>query len=656
MNKKYFLLITALLVLMGGAKAARINTNAGIVAKQLYQIRASEQSRGALNASNKTNDGVEAEGYLSACGSSINDKGYREYTGVSINTAKEYQQFAFIQVGSNYYLYNRGAKKLCYVDGNYIRFGTTVQTVTLTAVTYTGRTDCALIQFGTSNKFLTFSNNDAGKFAIYAQSGIQATTNDGGCALQINSIDGVTLTEAELLYAQNLIDERCYTAMTDASAALVVSQGNKVGYPTASQCNTLSAALTTFQNLFDNSTATNADLTTLNNAINTFKTTTDINYPEDGKAYKIIAVHPNGMRQPLYYNESAVSGKLESNITDIYDAYWICHKTSNTENKYLFANHNGFYLNWFCGDADKGVNRTGVSTTYNADYNVWTLARATTTKSGGTISNNTTNATFFGCFELNAKGTGSNYYYLITRYNNSGTASFHAGGANDKYYDNSNNNTFIYQLVEVEYYNKLKFQTPVTFDDNDYASIFLPYAATVPAGATAYKGALTNDKSRLTLTPIEGTTIPKNTAVVLVAPSTSHLGTVYVAPATEAGTAVSGNSLKGTVDRNDHATNALLNTYVLNGGYGPIGFYKYTADYLPLGRAYFETANDVPGSNNATNAKGYLFDFGNGETTGISNATMGNEADNTYYDLSGRRIAAPKHGLYIRNGKKVYIK
>lgn len=655
MNKKYFLLITALLVLMGGAKAARINTNAGIVAKQLYQIRASEQSRGALNASNKTNDGVEADGYLSACGSSINDKGYREYTGVSINTAKEYQQFAFIQVGSNYYLYNRGAKKLCYVDGNYIRFGTTVQTVTLTAVTYTGRTDCALIQFGTSNKFLTFSNNDAGKFAIYAQSGIQATTNDGGCALQINSIDGARLSDAELLYAQNLIDERCYTAMTDASAALVVSQGNKVGYPTASQCNTLNTALTTFQNLFDNNTATNADLATLNAAINTFKSTTDINYPEDGKAYKIIAVHPNGKRQPLYYTGSKVGGTEESNITDIYDAYWICHKTSNTENKYLFANHNGFYLNWFCGDADKGVNRTGVSTTYNADNNVWTLARATTTKSGGTISNNTTNATFFGCFELNAKGTGSNYYYLITRYNNSGTATFHAGSPNDKYYMTDNNNTFIYQLEEVEYYNKLKFQTPATPDGNDYASIFLPYAATVPAGATAYKGTLNNDNSRLNLTAIQGTTIPKNTAVVLVAPSTSNLGTVYVAPATEAGRPVDGNSLKGTVEPLTTNTNFSY-TYVLNGGYGPIGFYKYTAEYLPKGRAYFETVDPVPGSNNGTNAKGYLFDFGNGETTGISNATMGNEADNTYYDLSGRRIAAPKHGLYIRNGKKVYIK
>lgn len=210
-------------------------------------------------------------------------------------------------------------------------------------------------------------------------------------------------------------------------------------------------------------------------------------------------------------------------------------------------------------------------------------------------------------------------------------------------------------IEEVEYYNKLKFQTPLTADGNDYASIFLPYAATVPAGATAYYGTLINENSRLHLTPIEGTTIHKNTAVVLVAPTTSNLGTVYVAPATETGEEVNENSLKGTVE--PLTTNiGITYTYVLNGGYGPIGFYKYTASNLPLGRAYFETAVDVPSSNTGTNAKGYLFDFGNGETTGISNATMGNEAESTYYDLSGRRIAAPKHGLYIRNGKKVYIK
>ena len=265
-----------------------------------------------------------------------------------------------------------------------------------------------------------------------------------------------------------------------------------------------------------------------------------------------------------------------------------------------------------------------------------------------------TNEDLFGCVGLKGtRSTGDNPYFILK--NTAGGAVASSSAYVDKTTTNANYRTSAVMIEEVEYYNKLKFQTPATPDGNYYASIYLPYAATVPAGATAYKGALTNDKSRLTLTPIEGTTIPKETAVVLVAPSTSALGTVYVAPATEAGTTVTGNSLKGTVE--PLTTNiGMTYTYVLNGGYGPIGFYQYTASNLPKGRAYFEIANPVPGSNNGTNAKGYLFDFGNGETTGISNATMGNEAESTYYDLSGRRIAAPKHGLYIRNGKKVYIK
>ena len=142
------------------------------------------------------------------------------------------------------------------------------------------------------------------------------------------------------------------------------------------------------------------------------------------------------------------------------------------------------------------------------------------------------------------------------------------------------------------------------------------------------------------------------------APTESALGTVYVAPATErGGTETTNNKLTGTVNANDRARNPLLYTYVLNGGYGEIGFYKYTANNLPLGRAYFEVANDFPTSGTGAGVQGFLFDFEGSETTGINAATLseGNTAK-TYYDLSGRRIANPKNGLYICNGKKVYIK
>lgn len=49
------------------------------------------------------------------------------------------------------------------------------------------------------------------------------------------------------------------------------------------------------------------------------------------------------------------------------------------------------------------------------------------------------------------------------------------------------------------------------------------------------------------------------------------------------------------------------------------------------------------------------FEFG-GDTTGISQHLTPNTQQQTYYDLSGRRVAQPTKGLYILNGKKVLVK
>ena len=68
-------------------------------------------------------------------------------------------------------------------------------------------------------------------------------------------------------------------------------------------------------------------------------------------------------------------------------------------------------------------------------------------------------------------------------------------------------------------------------------------------------------------------------------------------------------------------------------------------------RAYFQLKG------NAVNAASFNLDLGEGETTGIS--SMNNSEcimHNEYFDLQGRRVAQPKKGLYIQNGKKLIIK
>ena len=623
MNKKYFLLITALLVLMGGARVSAQVTNASnLTNTKAYTIKSA--GRGYL--------------YYNPGGSTTTL--YSTYMATAAPDASNVNnQFAILRgpltTPNQYYLYSVGAQKFVKFsdtknqEGDIVRGMVFSETptndckITLTAKT-TGGTSGFVIKFANLSGWQVNVTN----YRDYNEAGIKVYNNndvDDGSVMVITEAVNYTVSD-EVMQKINDFD---FNVITTNCAT-------KVGYPTTS-----STAYTNFVSAYEGGTLATSHLTALYNS-------TEVNKPVDGHAYTFTFKHMDGKRTYLYWNGTKItSAILNSGSTLPASAIFVCHQVGN---KYMFVNpSSGNYLVWWGGSRDGAYeSNNGFTAAYASTKNLFEVNKIT---NGGNVQ--ATNEELFGCVGLKGtRSTGDNPYFILK--NTAGGAVASSSAYVDKTTTNANYRTSAVMIEEVEYYNKLKFQTPATPDGNDYASIYLPYAATVPAGATAYTGTLINENSKLHLTPIEGSTIHKNTAVVLVAPSTSALGTVYVAPATEAGEEVNGNSLKGKVETT--ARNTAISTYVLNGGYGPIGFYKYTANNLPLGRAYFETANDVPSPNNGTNAKGYLFDFGNGETTGISNATIGNEAENTYYDLSGRRIAAPKHGLYIRNGKKVYIK
>lgn len=82
-----------------------------------------------------------------------------------------------------------------------------------------------------------------------------------------------------------------------------------------------------------------------------------------------------------------------------------------------------------------------------------------------------------------------------------------------------------------------------------------------------------------------------------------------------------------------------------------------TSDAVRLGayRWYLE----INPSDENTTATFSFGRFGNGEnegTTGLENVKVEIVNDNVYYDLSGRRVENPAKGIYIQNGKKVYVK
>lgn len=176
--------------------------------------------------------------------------------------------------------------------------------------------------------------------------------------------------------------------------------------------------------------------------------------------------------------------------------------------------------------------------------------------------------------------------------------------------------------------------------DNTYASVYLPFAVSNVAGATAYTGALNAEKNAIDMTAT--TAVPANTGFVLV--GTADKATLTIGEAA----AIEGNALTGTNTGIAFAEATPKANYLVFGvNADKVGFYtpgNVTA--IPANKAYIN-ASAITGSAIALN-------FGN-TVTGINAATINNGENNApIYDLSGRRVWAPvKGGLYIQNGKKL---
>lgn len=104
------------------------------------------------------------------------------------------------------------------------------------------------------------------------------------------------------------------------------------------------------------------------------------------------------------------------------------------------------------------------------------------------------------------------------------------------------------------------------------------------------------------------------------------------------------NLLKAAVEATSVAADE---AYILKDG----KFIKVTAaSTVPAGKAYL-LASDIPAG-----AREMTFVFNDDTTTGISNVNAEKMLNGDFFDLQGRRVAAPQKGLYIVSGKKVIIK
>lgn len=626
MNKKYFFLLTLLFAFLGGVKSeAQITATSQLTNAKAYTIKSA--GRGYLYYNPSVSETVL---YSTSSGSTLTND---TPDGTQVNN-----QFAFLRglntTSGQYYLYSVGAQKFVNISSSASVGGQTVRgmifsdaptadsKITLTS----GRTG------GTSGFIIKYANASGWQVNVtnwnhYSSSGIKIFTNDDIDAGSVMVIKEAAESFEGLADAINKINE-FEGAHVVIQNIINNCEAEKVGYPTKT-----STAYTNFLAAYNSGTLEASHLTAL-------YASTDVNMPVEGHAYTFTFKHMDGTRTYLYWNGSKITSAVGTTLPET--ATFVCHKEGT---KYMFVNpSSGNYLLWWGGSGDGAYeSNNGYTTTY-AEKNLFQVVKFVT---GSNVQ--ATNEDLFGCVGLRGERSNPNDQPYFILKNTAGGAVASSNPFVDKTTTNAAYRSSAVMVEEVDYYNKLVFRSPATPDGKYYASIYLPYAATVPTGATAYLG--TMNGSKITLTDTESTVIPKNTAVVMVAES--DLATQYIAPAITTGSVPAGvtNTFKGTLTTTPTADALLADTYVLNGSFGNIGFYKYTAANLPKGRAYFEVVS--------SGVQGFLFDFDEeeGETTGINAAALSDgNAAKTYYDLSGRRVANPKNGLYICNGKKVYIK
>lgn len=185
------------------------------------------------------------------------------------------------------------------------------------------------------------------------------------------------------------------------------------------------------------------------------------------------------------------------------------------------------------------------------------------------------------------------------------------------------------------------------FDGKTYASLYVDYPVQVTSeNVKVYTGTVSGNT--LQMTEANDKIIPAGVGVVLVGNTASETSAA-LSIANSAGT-VSHGVIEGSIT--DVPIGGLQDLYLVLGVSNEepqsVGFFQPTVATIPAYRAY------IPKS--ATQSvRGLYFNF-DGETTSIDPTVLTPAKEETIYDLSGRRVNKTVKGIYIKNGKKIYVK
>lgn len=429
---------------------------------------------------------------------------------------------------------------------------------------------------------------------------------------------------------------------------------------------------------------------------------TDDTQNDGGSGYKVIAVDESDIQLAKTYastisNATDADGLVQYNVEydkiasattlDQLDAAYQSYQTDNdfsdftgyyrvrnvnTEvNRYLSSENiqvstNGSLLEKWQADANMDRNITRTTDADNFGSQLWQLTRnadgtyslvnANTGREAGYITSdasqlqmvvNIGNGNGHYTFKPYTEGTTFDGYDAKSMFLMVDSEGNHASAASDNDHVVANNNQYTnksnyWQLVKVA-------SVPVTIKSVGWASVAFPFAVQVPAesGVKAYF-AESADDTRMTLSEITDGIIPANTGVLL----TKDGGCTVNLPIVTTTTTYPNNKLAcATAERDGYASKA---NYMLSAKTGTVGFLPSTMTLVPANKAFLPAANITSGSDQAQMLSFYI----GGTVTGINAATADAQNGNdVYYDLNGRRVLYPAHGIYVTgNGKKVFIK
>ena len=456
-----------------------------------------------------------------------------------------------------------------------------------------------------------------------------------------------------IIYCPLTIEEitgGAYDLYTDANRKRVaVKQAEEVlairgvGYPTTDNAAraTLQEAITAAQS---SSAAIDEVLSTLNTAVTTYKATkTDIQLPEDGKAYTFTHVTLDGVKQPMTYGANEMTCNA-SNIPTVF----VCRKLDN--GKYIFVCNEGKYLSWK-GSSGGINNNKGYVNSYDAasgSYTDWSNITIEKMVKGGFVTYGE-QADYFGYMTIAARRTTSyekGYLNLNhAAYDNSNAPFFKTSGSN------SYSSAFL--IEEAAYPNNVAL-SEITAEDTYIKGIetgrtictfSAPFPTVIPENVSAYYALNTEDGAKMKR--ITTPAIPANQGVILIGPNGFNTGLMLPAAGEEEAELTDVNLFAHTAGA---AHELVEGDYILAKGTAGLAFYKgRPGTSLRMNRAY------LPAALTLSAERGVALRFGDDTTTDIDQIVTDeiNEINAPVFDLTGRRInKLRKGGLYISNGQK----